>query len=82
VELGAGIAEALLACAEGTEVLYRLGHDVVEELKVDAARVCCGSVSIGLGAQHAPTSTSPLLELYSWGAWRGRAAYTSQRPWR
>jgi hypothetical protein len=50
VELGAGVSEALLARAEGAEVLYRLGHDVVEELKVDAARVCCDCVSTCLGA--------------------------------
>jgi hypothetical protein len=37
VELGAGVAEALLASAESTEVLSRLGDDIVEELEVDAA---------------------------------------------
>lgn len=37
VELGALVAEALLARAEGAEVLGRLGHHVVEELEVDAA---------------------------------------------
>lgn len=37
VELGARVAEALLAGAEGTEVLSRLGDDIVEELEVDAA---------------------------------------------
>ena len=36
VELGAGIAKALLAGAEGAEVLHRLGYDIVEEFKVDA----------------------------------------------
>ena len=38
VELAALVAEALLAGAERTEVLGGLGNDVVEELKVDAAR--------------------------------------------
>jgi len=38
VELAALVAEALLAGAERTEVLGGLGDDVVEELKVDAAR--------------------------------------------
>jgi hypothetical protein len=42
VELGAGIAKALLAGGEGAEVLYRLGNDIVKELKVDATRLCCG----------------------------------------
>ena len=42
VELGARVAEALLARAEGTEVLGRLGDDVVEELEVDAAGLVCG----------------------------------------
>jgi hypothetical protein len=37
VELGARVAEALLAGAESTEVLGRLGDNVVEELEVDAA---------------------------------------------
>jgi hypothetical protein len=45
VELGAGIAKALLASGEGAEVFYRLGDDIVKELKVDAARLCCGRVS-------------------------------------
>ena len=39
VKLGALVAEALLAGAEGTEVLDRLGDDIVEELEVDAARL-------------------------------------------
>ena len=38
VELAALVAEALLAGAEGAEVLGGLGDDVVEELEVDAAR--------------------------------------------
>jgi hypothetical protein len=37
VELGAAVAEALLAGAQGAEVLSRLGDDIVEELEVDAA---------------------------------------------
>jgi hypothetical protein len=41
VELGARVAEALLARAEGAEVLDRLGDDVVVELKVDAASLLC-----------------------------------------
>merc|ERR1711879_967243 len=46
VELGAGVAEALLVGAEGTEVLNGLGDDVVEELEVDAASAG------GLGVAH------------------------------
>lgn len=37
VELGVGVAKALLASREGAEVLYRLGHNIVEQLEVDAA---------------------------------------------
>jgi hypothetical protein len=37
VELGALVAEALLASAESAEVLSSLGDDIVEELEVDAA---------------------------------------------
>lgn len=37
VELGAGVTEALLAGAEGTEVLNSLGNDVVVEFEVDAS---------------------------------------------
>lgn len=48
VELGAGVAKALLAGGEGAEVLYSLGHDIVEELKVDSALLCCACVSIQL----------------------------------
>jgi hypothetical protein len=44
VEARAGVAEALLASAEGTEVGGRLGDNVVKELEDDAARggVCAG----------------------------------------
>ena len=37
VELAAGVAEALLAGAEGTEVLSGLGDDIVVDVEVDAA---------------------------------------------
>jgi hypothetical protein len=37
VELGAGVAEALLASAESAEVLSGLGDNVVVEGEVDAA---------------------------------------------
>ena len=37
MELAAGVAEALLAGAESTEVLGGLWDDIVEELEVDAA---------------------------------------------
>jgi len=37
VELGALVSKALLACAESTEVLGRLGNNVVEDFKVDTA---------------------------------------------
>lgn len=43
VELAAGVAEALLAGAEGTEVLDGAGHDIIEELEVDAAGAGCRS---------------------------------------
>ena len=41
MELGALVAEALLAGAEGAEILDRLGDDIVEELEVDAAGLLC-----------------------------------------
>ena len=41
MELAAGVTEALLAGAEGTEVLDGPGDDVVEELEVDAAAALC-----------------------------------------
>ena len=37
VEFGAAVSETLLAGAEGSEVLGRLGDFFIEELKVDAA---------------------------------------------
>jgi hypothetical protein len=42
VELGARVAKALLARAESAEVLGGARHDVVVELKVDAAGLVCG----------------------------------------
>ena len=44
VELAARVAEALLAGAEGAEVLGRLRDDVVVDVEVDAARLVCGMV--------------------------------------
>jgi hypothetical protein len=44
VELGAGVAEALLARAESAEVLGRLGDNIVEELEVDATDLVCKAV--------------------------------------
>jgi hypothetical protein len=41
VELGAGVAEALLASAESAEVLSGLGDNVVVESEVDAASAGC-----------------------------------------
>ena len=41
VELGAGVAEALLASAESAEVLSSLGDDIFEEGEVDAAGAGC-----------------------------------------
>lgn len=49
VELGAGVAEALLASAEGAEVLDGLGDDVVEELEVDAAGLVWRPVWLAIG---------------------------------
>ena len=42
MELGACIAVALLAGAEGAEVLGCLGNDIVVEVEVDAAGLVCG----------------------------------------
>ena len=44
MELAARVPEALLAAAESTEVLCCLGHDIVEDLEVDAAGACCLSI--------------------------------------
>lgn len=47
VEFGAGIAEALLASAESTEVLDGPWDDIIVKLEVDAAGLlyCCKKVS-------------------------------------
>ena len=45
VESGALVAEALLAGAESSEVLGRLGDNVVVEKEVDAAGLLCRVVS-------------------------------------
>jgi hypothetical protein len=42
VELAASIPEALLAGAEGTEVLGRLWDDIVVDVEVDTAALLCG----------------------------------------
>ena len=41
VELGAGVAEALLAGAESAEVLGGLGDNIIVESEVDAASAGC-----------------------------------------
>ena len=41
VELGAGVAEALLASAESAEVLSGLGDNIIVEGEVDAAGASC-----------------------------------------
>lgn len=41
MEFGAGVAIALLARAQCAEVLRRLGHDVVVEIKADTALLLC-----------------------------------------
>ena len=41
MELAARVAEALLAGAEGTEVLGGLWDGLVEELEIDAGRTLC-----------------------------------------
>ena len=46
MELGARVAEALLASAESAEVLDGLGDNVVEELEVDAAGALCRSCQL------------------------------------
>lgn len=44
VELGAGVAEALLASAESAEVLSGLGDNILVEVEVDAAGAGCEDV--------------------------------------
>ena len=41
VELGARVAESLLAGAESAEVLDGLWDDIIEEVEVNAGRACC-----------------------------------------
>ena len=56
VELGVLVAEALLAGAEGAEVLGRLRDDIVEELEVDAAVLLCGDGTLAI-AQRGESAT-------------------------
>lgn len=80
VELGARVAEALLARAESTEVLGRLGDDVVEELEVDAALlVWRGALAIDLDERR--RDEAAVMEM-QFVALEGGAAYPSRRPWR
>jgi hypothetical protein len=90
VELGAGIAKALLAGGEGAEVFYRLGNDIVKELKVDATRLCCGvcqrySVDGGVGFAIG-VAVGEAIRMETWrgehGGAVGTATYSSRRPWR
>jgi hypothetical protein len=83
VELGALVAEALLAGAEGAEVLGRLGDDVVEEFEVDAAVLLCrdGTLAIAQRGESATpysfataAATAPGVEQSS-AARHGGAAY-------
>lgn len=41
VKAGALITVTLLACAEGTEVLGRLGNNIFKEVHVDTTRLFC-----------------------------------------
>lgn len=60
VELGARVAEALLAGAEGAEVLDGLWDDIVEELEVDAA---------GAGCKWGRPSASNEDAIDGWNGW-------------
>lgn len=51
MELGAGVAEALLAGAESAEVLSGLGDNVLEEGEVDAAGASCEEAGLALRIQ-------------------------------
>ena len=46
MELGAGVAKALVAGAKGTEVLSGLGGNVVVKVEVDTTG-CCDEISYG-----------------------------------
>lgn len=83
VELGVLVAEALLAGAEGAEVLGRLGDDIVEELEVNAAVLLCrdGTLAIAQRGESATrysfataAATAPEAEQSS-AARHGGAAY-------
>ena len=48
MELGARVAEALLARAKSTEVLDRLWNDVVEQLEVDTSLLVCTATMLAI----------------------------------
>jgi hypothetical protein len=85
VELGVLVAEALLAGAEGAEVLDRLGDDVVEELEVDAAGLLCrargqqwfssGSCTMHVVLESCYRQLQPGAQLGGM-AWRGSSPFT------
>jgi hypothetical protein len=52
VELGAGVAEALLAGAESAEVLSGLGDNIIVEGEVDAAGASCEEVMLAKALLH------------------------------
>ena len=81
MELGAGVAKALLASAESLEVLDSLGDYIVEKLKVDAAGALWDNVvnirsltrcwtanwSSPLMLSSPPAALRPLASTLSWG---------------
>jgi hypothetical protein len=67
VELGALVAEALLASAESAEVLSSLGNYIIVEVEVDAADLSCGRLltTTSLVREWNDLRASPSLAAYS-----------------
>ena len=82
MELGASVAEALLASAESAEVLSGLGDDVVVEGEVDAAGASCEAVRSALiGNDGRPMSI--WTRWFKWTSVNGGVTYgQSSPPWR
>jgi len=79
VELGAGVAEALLASAESAEVLSGLGDNVVVESEVDAAGAGCEGVVSALIVDDGWLLNVAWMTQMDDGEWRGnlRAEFSS-----
>ena len=67
MELGAGVAKALLASAKGTEVLSGPGRDIFVQVEVDTAGLICDKVRHGSDAMR-PAALEDLVQWQKWGS--------------